>query len=193
MTEDVKGQDPITPPEPDKGAEGAQTLNAEDVEKIVQRETDRVRTELYQKLKLKDSEIEKLKTSNMSEAELRKHQEKQLKEREHQLALKELTLLATDTLRDMSLPLEFRDFVIADTEELTKARILTLKDTFQKAVEAAVQEKFKSAGHEPGKNQTTPAAGLVIDRDQLKKMSPEEIAKNLPAYMEAMKAGRIKK
>ena len=193
MTDDVKGADPIPSPEPLEGASGSQTLKTEDVEKIVQRETDRVRTELYQKLKLKDTEIEKLKTSNMSEVELRKHQEKQLKERERELAQKELRLFATDYLKDNGVPLEFRDFVIADNEEQTKARILTLRETLQKAVELAVQDKFKSVGHDPGKSNTPPSAATVIDRNQLKSMSREEIQKNLPAYMDAMKEGRIKK
>jgi len=195
MTEDVKGQpSPATPEKPadDKkaGVEGSQTLTVEDVQKIVQSETDRVRTELHKKLKEREAEIEDLKKSKMSEKEQREYAEQKLQEREQLLTQKELTLVATDSLKDSGLPTEFREFVIAGTADATKERVIALKDVFQKAVEAAVQEKFKAAGHDPKKGTEPPAS--VFTRDRLKTMSREEIQQNLPEIQRQMAAGLVK-
>lgn len=199
-TTEVKGGIPITEPKPaDAGVGTAQTLTTEDVEKIIeearkserQRIDDRVRTELYGKIKVKESEIEELKKSKMSESEIRKYKEEQLSQREQELKQKELVIIATDSLRESNLPIELRDFVIAEDEPQTKARVLVLKETFQKAVEAAVSEKFKASGHEPGKGE--PAKGRrIYTRSEIAKMSKEEYAKNSADLQLAIGEGRIK-
>lgn len=192
MNEDVKGDVPDTTKEPGKGADVAQTLKLEDVQKIVQSETDKVRTDLYQKLKAKETEIETLKKSQMSEKELREYKEKQLQEKERELLQKELVIVATDSLKDSGLPIEFREFVLSDNAENTKARVLALKGTFQKAVEAAVQEKFKEAGHDPKKGD--PPKTSTFTKAELLKMSPQDLLKsgNLKAVQEAMARGELK-
>ena len=196
METEIKGSNPTTVTEPVKGAETAQTpLNKEDVEKIVsarvQSETDRVRTELYGKIKAKDTEIEELKKSKMSEAEIRKYKEEQLSQREQELQQKELVIVATDSLRDSNLPIDFRDIVIGGTAEQTKANILILAKQFQKAVESAVAEKFKATGHEPAKGE--PAKGRrIYTRSEIKAMSKEEYAKNAADLQLAIQDGRIK-
>ena len=194
MSEDVKGDVPPTTPEKPAapGVEGSQTLKIEDVQKIVQSETDKVRTELHQKLKAKETEIETLKKSQMSEKELREYKEKQLQEKERELLQKELVIVATDSLKDSGLPIEFREFVISDNAETTKTRVLALKETFQKAVEAAVQDKFKSAGHDPKKGD--PPKTSTFTRADLLKMSPQELAKSgkLAEIQEALARGQIK-
>lgn len=186
-----------TEPKPEEGVGAAQTpINKEDVEKLialqVQRETDRVRSELYPKIKAKDAEIEELKKSKMSEAEIRKYKEEQLTQREKELKQKELVIVATDSLRDSNLPIDFRDFVIGEDPEKTKANILVLSKVFQKAVEAAVQEKFKATGHEPGKGDPAKPS-KIFSPEEIKKMSKEEFAKYEKDIMAALNDGKIKK
>ena len=187
----TQGTDPQTPTEPaTTGATGEQTLTKEDVEKLIQSSNDRVRTELYQKIKAKDQEIEDLKKSTMSAAEVKKMQEEKLAQREKELRSKELIITATDSLRDSNLPIDFRDLVIGTDEENTKAKVLILQKMFQKAVEDAVSEKFKANGHEPGKGEP-PKIGFT--EAQIKAMSPAEFAKNEPEIMKAMACGKYKK
>ena len=190
---EIKGADPITPPEPaTPGAAGAQTLSKEDVEKLIQSSNDRVRTELYQKIKAKDQEIEELKKSTMSAAEVKKMQEEKLAQREKDLRAKELVIIATDSLRDSNLPIDFRDLVIGSDEDSTKAKVLILQKQFQKAVEDAVSLKFKSAGHEPGKGEQPKGPARTYTRQQIKDMPAEEFAKNRAEIEAAMRDGRIR-
>jgi len=195
-TTEVKGGNSITESKPiETGVETAQTpLNKEDVERIVsarvQSETDRVRTELYGKIKVKDTEIEELKKSKMTEAEIRKYKEEQLSQREQELQQKELVIIATDSLRDSNLPAEFRDLVIGADADKTKANVLLLAKAFQKAVEDKVAEKFKATGHEPGKGE--PAKGRrIYTRSEIAKMSKDEYHKNDADITAAMREGRI--
>ena len=193
MSEDVKGEVPDTTKEPGKGADVAQTLlKPEDAEKIAQSAADKVRTEYSQKLKAKDTEIEDLKRSKMSEKELREDREKKLAEKERELQRKELQIVAIDSLKDSKLSVDFQDFVLADTPEQTKARVLMLTKIIQKEVEAAVAEKFKQAGHDPAKGD--PPKTSTFTREQLLKMKPDEIAKSgkLPEILKAMAEGQIK-
>jgi len=201
MTEDVKGQDPKTeskPAEPVKGKEGVddpQTpMYREDVDKIVnaavQSATDRVRGELYTKLRAKDIEIEDLKKSKMTESEVRKYKEEQLAQREKELAQKELRLAAIDILRETNLDVEFVDYILADTPEAIKDRALKLKEKFQKSVESGVQDKFKAAGYDP--NKAPSSSPGVYTRETIKAMTPEERIAKLPELKAAMTKGAIK-
>ena len=190
---EIKGADPITPTEPvTPGAEGEQTLRKEDVEKLIQSSNDKIRTELYQKIKTKDAEIEELKKSTMTAAEVKKMQEEKLAQREKELRSKELMLIATDSLRDSNLPIDLRELVIGPDEETTKARVLILQKHIQKVVSDKVDERFKVNGHEPGKGEPAKIS-QTFTNDQIAKMTPEEYARNAPAIMAAMAAGKLKK
>ena len=211
MADEAKGTETPKSPEPKTGAVDTQTpkepeteketpdsmsLSREDVDKIVkaavQSETDRVRGELYSKLRVKDQEIDELKKSKMTESEVRKYKEEQLAMREKELVQKELALAAVDALREANLKVDYRDFVLADTTEGIREKIAKLKTLYQKDVESAVAEKFKEAGHNPGKGQPADQKQKIYTRDQIKAMKPEEIQKILPDLQDAMKDGRIK-
>ena len=203
MSDEVKTETK-TPVEPTKtGATDAQTvdekkmsLNQEDVDRIVksavQSAEDRVRGDLYTKIRAKESEIEELKKSKMTETEVRKYKEEQLAQREKELAQKELSLAAVDALREANLKVDYRDFVLADTPEAIKEKIAKLKSLYQKDVESAVQEKFKEHGVTPGKGQPQDQKGKIYTREQIKAMKPEDIQKILPDLQAAMQEGRIR-
>jgi hypothetical protein len=209
MADEAKTETKVAEPE-SKGAETTQTpkteekesksdslqLSREDVDKIVkaavQSETDRVRTELYSKLRVKDQEIDELKKSKMTESEVRKYKEEQLALREKELLQKELSLAAIDALREANLKPDYRDFVLDDSPEKIKEKIAKLKELYQKDVERTVAEKFKEAGHTPGKGQPADQKQKIYTREQIKAMKPEEIQKILPELQEAMKDGRVR-
>lgn len=99
----------------------------------------------------KVSEAEKLAKMNKEEkAEyLRKKQEKELSEREAAVTKKELMAEAKNTLAEKKLPVGLADVLNYTDADSCKKSIEAVEQAFQKAVEAAVQEKLK--GGEPPK------------------------------------------
>jgi len=180
------------------------TSSQEDLKKIIQSETDKLRTHYSQELKKQQQVIEELRSKTMTESELRKLRENQLAERESALKQKELDLLSVDLLKDLNVSPSLRELIRGKDEDETKLRAETLKTEFQKAVESAVQERFKAAGRDPHKSDTTPPGGKgrTYTRAEIADMSRMaqdlstpagqrmEITKELTA---AMKEGRIQK
>ena len=144
-------------PEPenpeDKGGEPEpedKPLTMEEVQRMIQSETDKVRTEYSQKLKDAKAEAERLAKEKMSEEEKaefeRQKLQKELVEKEQALLERELNLKAIDLLTEAKMPLTFKDFVIGVDEESTKAKVKTLKTLWQTELENAVKERFKEKG-----------------------------------------------
>ena len=128
-------------------------LTMEDVQRMFQSETDKVRTEYSRKLKEAQAELERLKAEKMTEEEKAKYEQeklqKELQEKEQALLQRELNLLAVDLLTEAKMPLEFKEFVVGVDEEATKAKVATLKKLWTDALEKAVQERFKEKGRNP--------------------------------------------
>ena len=169
------------------------TPESPDIAKIIQSETDKVRTEYSKQFKAQQAMIDELKKSQMTEAELRKYKEAQLGEREATLQRKELELLAVDVLREHEIPLNLREFIVGKDADETKARAATLKTEFQKAVESAVAERFKANGREPPKGDGAPAGKRYYTRaevDALSKqvMSPTTSQKERESIMAELQA-----
>ena len=156
-----------TPTEPTPGAGGGEPtpedkpLTMEEVQRMIQSETDKVRTEYSQKLKDAKAEAERLAKEKMTEEEKaefeRQKLQKELQEKEQALLERELNLKAVDLLTEAKMPLAFKDFVIGQDEETTKAKVATLKALWQTELEQAVQERFAEKGrkpHEPGDGTT---------------------------------------
>ena len=144
----------------DKGQED-KPLTMEEIQRMIQSETDKVRTEYSQKLKDAKAEAERLAKEKMTEEEKaefeRQKLQKELQEKEQALLERELNLKAVDHLTEAKMPLAFKDFVIGQDEETTKARVATLKALWQTELEQAVQERFAEKGrkpHEPGDGTT---------------------------------------
>src|SRR5690625_265535 len=87
-------------------------LTEEAVRKMIQSETDRVRTEYVKKLKALEAERDELKKQAMSEQERQQFEAEkraeELEEKDRLLRQRELALYAVDALREKDLPIEFR-------------------------------------------------------------------------------------
>jgi hypothetical protein len=177
-------------------------IDADYVRKI-EASFDKSRTKFERDRLQMQAEIEELRKTTMSESELRKLKEQRLQERESTLARKELELLAVDVLREHDIPLNLREFIVGKDADDTKARAGTLKIEFQKAVEAAVQERFKQNGREPHKSENTPPAGkgkiytraeaeAEAKRVQLPNVPQKERETVMADLTAAMREGRIK-
>ncbi|TQK41960.1 uncharacterized protein DUF4355 [Brevibacillus sp. AG162] len=153
-----------------KGADNAGdgsggTLTQEQVQKMIEEATakaaqsasDQVRTEYSKKNKELQDKLDELTKSKMSEEEKAKFEreklERELREREQALKLREVALHTVDKLRELELPLEFREILAGQDIEATNQRIETFRQQWQKALNAAVEERFKQNGGDPGKGQ----------------------------------------
>lgn len=83
------------------------------------------------------------------EKELEKKRIADLDQREATIKNQEITIKATDMLTEKGLPLDIRSLVIGKDEAETKERIETFEGVFQKAVEAAVNQKLAGSAR-PG-------------------------------------------
>ena len=89
----------------------------------------------------------------------------------------------TETLRNFALsqasndelPASLVNFFLGTDESATKENLGTLKTEFEKAVNAKVEAKFKEGGRTP---KDPPPAGQTLTKEQIEKMSTEEIDKN---------------
>lgn len=197
-----QGQPAGTPPAGTDGNAQTPNISSDEIKKLIQSETDKVRTHYSSEFKKQQDVIEGLKKSQMTEAELRKYKESQLAERESQLQRKELELTAVDVLKEHNLSPSFRELIIGKDSEETKVRGMTLKTELQKMVEAAVQEKFKSAGRDPKQSSSPAGEGKrTYTRAEIEEMGkrandrglpPAERAQIVQEMQNAAKEGRIK-
>lgn len=136
-------------------ADAVQRMIAEAVSKAEQSAADRVRTEYSQKNKELQDKLDELAKSKMSEEEKAKFEreklEKELRDREAALQTREVALHTVDRLREYELPLEFRDFLAGANVDDTNKRIDAFRVQWQTALSAAVDQRFKQNGSDPGR------------------------------------------
>ena len=160
-----------------------ETFTKEQVEKMLQAETDRKvskaletakakwQEEFQTKLAEEKNQAEKL--AKMSESERLQAEfdkQKQAFETERQQFLREkLELQTVKELSTLGLPTDFSTFVMADDAETIKTNISILKEQFEMAIEKAVEEKLK--GHTP---KTATQTGTTVTKEQFKKMGYKE-------------------
>lgn len=139
----------------DDATDTKEELTLEQVKKLIQSETDRVRTEYVKKLKSKEQEMDELKKSNMTEQEQldyeKKELEKVLSEREKALIEKEeafkrsqLELQTIELLKDEQLPIEAKNFLISTNIDTTTDNVKAFKVMFDNAIAQVVGERIKN-------------------------------------------------
>jgi len=135
---------------------GGNQLTQEDIQKMIQSETDKVRTEYAKSLKEKEKEIDELKKEKMTEEQRAEYERKQWEqekaEKEKELQQREVALHTVDKLQDKKIPLKFKDFLAGEDVEKTDQNIETFEKVFQEALSEAVDERFKQQGGDPGAN-----------------------------------------
>ena len=135
------------------GSANEQPLTMEMVQKMIQSETDKVRTEYSKRLKAADVEKEELIKQKMTEEEQRQYEldqlQKQLQEKEQAITQKEMTIKTVDLLKDKGLPLDLKAFVTASDESELESKIETLEKVWNSTIKQAVESKFKDSGREP--------------------------------------------
>ncbi|WP_419958970.1 DUF4355 domain-containing protein [Psychrobacillus sp. BM2] len=124
----------------------SKVLTQEDVLKMIQSETDKVRSDYSKKLKDKEKELEDLKVAKMSAEDKKQHEEDLLRQENESLKKDKLRYIAIEHLAKNTLPLEVAEFVVTGDEASTIERIGIFKNVFDSAVAAKVNDTFKASG-----------------------------------------------
>lgn len=158
-----------------KDDDSNKSLTLDDVKKLIQSETDKVRTEYSKQLKSKDKELEDLKKEKMTEKEKLEYELNQksdeLSKREKDLLDKEMTIVTIDLLTENKLPLEVKPFVMGSSKEDVAEKVKLFKTMFDNAVKSAVDERFKQSGKEYQKGDTSNGE---VTKEHFSKMSYTE-------------------
>ena len=148
------------------------TYTQEEVNMLLQRESDRRVSEALKKAEKKNAEKvkEAQKLAQMNENEKFKYEleqrEKAIAEKEKALALAENKNTASQILADKGLSLSLVDFVIAEDAETMNSNIRLLDKAFKDSVKREVEKRLGSSA--PKKNLPPDEA---ITKEQAKKMS----------------------
>lgn len=104
-----------------------------------------------------------------------------IEERERVLAEKEMRVATQTLLSEEGLPVEFLDFVISETAEVTKEKIGLLRSVFDKAVESRVDERLaqKAPRKGTGPVSLTKAEIMAIENDEERQRA---IAENIQLF-----------
>lgn len=198
MVDDNKNLNPTNPnPEPNPGDGGQGNQNNPPEKTFTQAEldaiiADRLKRERekykdYAEFKKMAEEYQKLKEAQMSETEKLQAKlaeyERQLLEKEREAAEARLESLKLKVLDEMGLPKAWANRIFGTTEEEIRQDAEELK-------------RLLGAANKPVGGGTNPANASnrpqVFTREQIKKMTPEEIDANWTAIMKQMAEGGIK-
>jgi hypothetical protein len=145
------------------GGGGGGGLTKEDIQKMIQSETDKVRTQYTKQLKDAEEALDKIKREKMTAEELAadnlKKAQTELANKEAALLAREVALHTVDQLKAKDLPLEFRDILAGADVATTDARIAAFKTQWDSAIKAAVEQRFKENGTNPNNNKGGAAGG----------------------------------
>lgn len=133
-----------------------------DIEKIIQSAVDRATNKLGNENKKLRDQIDTLKKTHMTEAELKQSEiaekEADIAEREKTIADKENRWFAMKAIKaaglddGSDLSLELVDFVVSDSEETTNQRVKLFAALVNKRVAEEVEKTFKTKGRNPEKS-----------------------------------------
>lgn len=126
--------------------ETAKALTAEDIQKMIQSEVDKVRTKSAKELKAAEEKVKALQNEKLTEQEKFELAQQELAEKTKTLQERENIIFAKDALVAAELDPSFLDFVRAGDEEGTTAKVQALKTSYDKAVAAGIEAHIKSTG-----------------------------------------------
>lgn len=164
------------------------TYTQDELDKLLQAETDRKTTKALEtakakweeefKSKIENDRSETEKLAKLSEAErIEAIWKKKEQEWETERLQNQTEKLEAQTIKELSfsgLPTEFASYLLADNAESIKQNIDTFKLKWSEALEKAVDERIKSTGSTP---QSSNKQASAYTKEQLAKMNYHERAK----------------
>ncbi|QLG77579.1 DUF4355 domain-containing protein [Leuconostoc gasicomitatum] len=180
MTEPAVDPNVNTDPAKEPGAEDKVTMTPEEFEaakqEAAEKEAERRVAKVLSKKQaewqeVKDKELEeakseaaklaKMSAEERAKAEATKRQD-ELEKREKAINLREYRYEAKHQLEENGLPDSFVDMVLSEDAETTKNNIGAIKAEFDKAIEAAVNEKLKGNNPKAGGRTGTLTKGEIL-------------------------------
>ena len=158
------------------------------VAKALETNRAKVQAEIEAKIASVKTEAEKLAKMNTEQKAQYEQQkkEKELADREAEITKRELSAQAKETLADKGIPIQLADVLNYSGADECQSSIEAVEKAFTEAVAKAVEDRIK--GGDPIKR--APDGGRVFTREELAKMSPEEINQNWDAIQASMKSSR---
>lgn len=175
---------------PEATTEESKTFTQQELDDIVEarvaRAVKKAQKDAEEQIQKAQSEGERLAKLSKDER-LKEEQAKRLSElekREHDLAMKELSIEARSLLSEEGLPVEFLDIVMADTAESVKDNISNLRTVFDQAVEKRVDERLTQS-----KVRTGSTAGAMSKQDIMAISDTSERQRLISENMHLFKKG----
>ena len=175
----------------------SEALTKDDIEKMIQSGSDKIRQEVHKQykdqLKQLEQENESIKKEKMTAEEKAQYEaeqrQKELEAKDKEIKQRELRLKSYDVMKENEVPQEFQDLLLAGVEDddSLAERAKVVGQTVKTIKNNIREEIYKEFGREP--HQTEGAKGF--SKEQLDKMSPEEINKNWDVISQQMEEGKI--
>ena len=144
------------------GAVEADTVEAKEEKTFTQEELDKILNKKFAQWqkKTEEAKIEAERKAKLTEAEKLAEERKEFEAMRKQFEYEKRVNSTSKVLASNNLPVEFADFLIADTEEATTQRVDLFKNAFNEALEKALTERLRG---------NTPKVGVSSSKEISKK------------------------
>ena len=170
VNEEVQVQETQLENQEDIQVKEEKTFTQEELDKILNKKFAQ-----WQK-KTEEAKIEAERKAKLTEAEKLAEERKEFESMKRQFEYEQRVNSTSKVLASNNLPIEFSDFLVADTEEATTQRVDLFKNAFNEAVEKLVNERLKGSVPKVGTS-----TKKEITKEQFKKM---DLAQRQKLFME---------
>jgi hypothetical protein len=149
------------------GAVEVDTVEVKEEKTFTQAELDKILNKKFAQWqkKTEEAKIEAERKAKLTEAEKLAEERKEFEAMRKQFEYEKRVNSTSKVLASNNLPVEFADFLIAESDEATTQRVDLFKNAFNSAVEKLVNERLKGNTPKVGTSKT-----LEVTKEQFKKM-----------------------
>ena len=144
------------------GAVEVDTVEVKEEKTFTQAELDKILNKKFAQWqkKTEEAKAEAERKAKLTEAEKLAEERKEFESMKRQFEYEQRVNSTSKVLASNNLPIEFSDFLVADTEEATTQRVDLFKNAFNEAVEKLVTERLRG---------NTPKVGISSNKEISKK------------------------
>lgn len=186
-----------------EAAEKARLEAKAEYDKIVQAEREKfekikqdyISEENRKKIEKEEADKKALEAKAAHEKQLQEEREKFEKEK-LELEIKQRNIMIIEVSDELNIPKNLRKYILGNTKDecIANAKILLQdltksKEEFDKAVQKAVEEKFKTAGHQhkPSNNNADPSKMTIEEYSKLSTLEKLDFKNKYPEQFEKIK------
>ena len=153
------------------GAVEVDTVEVKEEKTFTQAELDKILNKKFAQWqkKTEEAKIEAERKAKLTEAEKLAEERKEFEAMRKQFEYEKRVNSTSKVLASNNLPVEFADFLIAETDEATTQRVDLFKNAFNEALEKAVNERLK--GKTP---KVSMSSSTAITKEKFRSMSYKE-------------------